>query len=145
MTISPKKIRQIKRGDLPKEGNGYYFMCLNDYYETTGWQDLRNKVYRRDESKCVYCDSPYNLQAHHMRYPESFFVGQDKHINTESDNIDKIITLCDECHSEVHPHKISVNRNVKNLTYLYEEEKPEDEIDFNMLTFPPVPDAEDDE
>ena len=56
--------------------------------------ELSNIVLERDEHKCVKCNDSNNLECHHI-YP----------VNIEplfSADVDNCITLCEECHKEVH-------------------------------------------
>lgn len=56
--------------------------------------ELRQIVLERDGYKCIKCDATENLNCHHI-YPISIEP-------LESADVDNCITLCDECHKEVH-------------------------------------------
>lgn len=56
--------------------------------------ELRKMVLARDESKCVKCGETENLQCHHI-YPVATNP-------LESADVDNCITLCINCHKEVH-------------------------------------------
>lgn len=58
------------------------------------WQNKRNKILKRDEYKCVKCSSKKILQVHHLKYKA-------KALPWEYSNSD-LITLCSNCHYEVH-------------------------------------------
>jgi len=56
--------------------------------------ELREMVLERDKNQCVKCESTNDLQCHHI-YPVSTNP-------IESTDVDNCITLCKECHIEVH-------------------------------------------
>ncbi|BAZ92645.1 restriction endonuclease [Thiohalobacter thiocyanaticus] len=135
MGLSRKTIRDIKKGLLPKYGHGYHFMPLVDYYDTTTWEGLRTAALKRDNGVCAECGTSINLQVHHVRYPESYFIGRDRYINIEADEIGNLVTLCEQHHSERHSHIIQNIHRGERVTYLYEEDMPQEEIDFRTVTF----------
>lgn len=67
-------------------------MPEDDYLETSVWRDLRAKVLERDKFKCRQCGAPYNLEVHHIKYPEAW--GEER--------LEDLVTLCDRCHAEIH-------------------------------------------
>jgi 5-methylcytosine-specific restriction endonuclease McrA len=56
------------------------------------YDQLRNQVLRRDDWRCQICGSTRNLQVHHKRLRSQ--QGSDDELN--------LITLCVDCHEEVH-------------------------------------------
>ena len=56
--------------------------------------ELRQMVLKRDEYQCVKCGSDENLECHHI-IPVSI----EPLLSADMDNC---ITLCSECHKEVH-------------------------------------------
>ena len=56
--------------------------------------ELRQMVLKRDDYKCVKCDNVNELHCHHI-----FPVSTDPLLSADIDNC---ITLCVECHKEVH-------------------------------------------
>ena len=65
-----------------------------DYYsylKTQAWEEMRQKIFRRDGFKCVICHEAKNLNVHHITYEN---LGAEK----ESD----LVTLCQACHEKVH-------------------------------------------
>ena len=60
------------------------------------WQQMRLRVYERDNFKCKICgDSKSTLNAHHAHYHPSSDGPWDYDMRT-------IITLCAKCHEEEH-------------------------------------------
>ena len=61
------------------------------YLDSRTWAELRNKALDRDEYHCCICNSPHNLEVHHLRYPQV--------LGTE--RISDLMTLCDKCHERL--------------------------------------------
>ena len=135
MPLNPRKVRQIRDGLLPMSGDGYCFMRLLGYYETTTWEALRNQALRRDSGECTECGSRYDLEVHHVRYPEYFFRGKHRFINVEGDVAENLVTLCTQHHADRHPHFTIGGVASEKPACLYEEETPASEIDFRSVTF----------
>lgn len=57
------------------------------------WDERRRAVFRRDDFTCQKCGARSGLQCHHLESGPS-----------RSHAIDKLITLCESCHEDVHPH-----------------------------------------
>ena len=57
-----------------KNGNRVYTNCQmneSDYMHLSPrWFELRNECLKRDEMRCTMCGSPFNLQVHHLSYPD---------------------------------------------------------------------------
>jgi 5-methylcytosine-specific restriction endonuclease McrA len=56
--------------------------------------ELRNMVLERDNNQCVKCGNKENLQCHHILPAATDPI--------ESADMDNCITLCKDCHKEVH-------------------------------------------
>jgi 5-methylcytosine-specific restriction endonuclease McrA len=56
------------------------------------YQELRQRVLRRDGWRCQFCGSRANLEVHHQRFRSHS--GEDAEQN--------LITLCASCHSRIH-------------------------------------------
>ena len=70
------------------------------------WQQLRLRVFERDEWKCRACgEKSKTLNAHHPVY-HPFSEGPWDY------EIDSIVTLCSECHSDEHSGLDSSKANV---------------------------------
>lgn len=61
------------------------------------YREWRQEVLRRDDRRCIECESTINLEAHHIKefskYKELRFA------------VDNGITLCRQCHKELHRKK----------------------------------------
>jgi len=58
------------------------------------WQELREKVLKRDNYSCVLCSSPHFLNCHHTHYRYLGYGGKKEESSC--------ITLCVTCHSNIH-------------------------------------------
>ena len=56
------------------------------------YQDLRERVLRRDSWRCQFCGSMKNLEVHHQLFRS----------HSGEDIIDNLITACNDCHSSMH-------------------------------------------
>ena len=75
-----------------------------DKYKTPEWQELRERILRRDEFRCVGCavkDVP--LAVHHLLY--------DKHKEIWEVPDWYLVTLCKRCHAKEHVISHSLPRN----------------------------------
>lgn len=76
-------------------GQRWYSKCQmneDDYMNLSAiWQKLRRRKLQLNPV-CERCQSPVNVQVHHLRYPEIW--GEEQ--------IEDLMTLCDECHRAVH-------------------------------------------
>jgi 5-methylcytosine-specific restriction endonuclease McrA len=62
--------------------------------EQSEYQELRERVLRRDGWRCQFCGSMKNLEVHHQTFRSHS--GEDIAIN--------LITLCSDCHQSIHRH-----------------------------------------
>jgi 5-methylcytosine-specific restriction endonuclease McrA len=62
------------------------------YYATKEWKELRDRVLKRDEYKCVECGSTNHLIAHHEIPRE----------DGGADHESNLKTLCNSCHYKAH-------------------------------------------
>lgn len=60
--------------------------------EAPAYEELRQRVLRRDHWRCQFCGSMTNLAVHHQRFRSHS--GEDREEN--------LITLCASCHSAIH-------------------------------------------
>jgi 5-methylcytosine-specific restriction endonuclease McrA len=60
------------------------------------WIKKRNKVFSRDNHKCVLCTSKQNLQVHHLYY------FQDNVALAWQYPYEALITVCKSCHEKIH-------------------------------------------
>lgn len=138
MRLNRDKIRRIKTGLLPKAGKGYRFVPLADYYDSSEWLDLRDQALRRDGGACAECGSRYDLEVHHNKYPQDFFLGKQKYINVEDDALEKLVTLCNEHHAYRHAHlapKFEDGDENRKPHVPYQDDDAPEEIDFRRVGF----------
>ena len=69
-----------------------------EYLKSEYWLLVKSQVHKRDDYKCVKCESEKNLCVHHRTYE---FIG--------SENLDELVTLCKKCHYSF--HKTFPNQN----------------------------------
>ena len=62
------------------------------------WQSVARRVRMRDGHRCRLCGSTVNLEVHHLTY----YVNGCSIVGHESEHMDKLITLCGECHAAQH-------------------------------------------
>lgn len=62
------------------------------FLETAYWADVRSRVLARDKH-CQYCGKSNHLQVHHLTY---------QHHGKEHEHLEDLVTLCQQCHSEIH-------------------------------------------
>lgn len=68
-------------------------MGLDDYIRVSPiWETLREQRLLKDDYHCKRCGTPFNLQVHHVKYPDVW----------GEESINDLVTLCDTCHSSVH-------------------------------------------
>jgi 5-methylcytosine-specific restriction endonuclease McrA len=61
---------------------------------TREYEDLRERVLRRDGWRCQFCGSMTNLELHHQQFRS----------HSGEDTEDNLITLCTDCHCRWHGH-----------------------------------------
>ena len=72
------------------------------------WDKIRKQVYERDNYTCRLCRAKdVKLYAHHI-------VSKSK---GGSDNLENLVSLCEECHIKQHPH-LQRQRDKRKLEYL---------------------------
>jgi 5-methylcytosine-specific restriction endonuclease McrA len=60
--------------------------------ERPEYEELRQRVLRRDDWRCQFCGSRLSLEVHH----------QDFRSHSGEDTEENLITICTRCHSLVH-------------------------------------------
>jgi 5-methylcytosine-specific restriction endonuclease McrA len=58
------------------------------------YDELRQRVLRRDGWRCQSCGTMSNLEVHHQEFRSQG--GPDSELN--------LVTLCKQCHEEIHRH-----------------------------------------
>ena len=66
-----------------------------EYLNSRTWSKIRNEALERDKYECSICRSPYNLEVHHLRYPDV--------LGTEP--LSDLMTLCRDCHKKLEDYK----------------------------------------
>lgn len=70
-------------------------LSWEEQYKHPNWQKLRLKVFQRDNFKCKKCGNKHELlHAHHLRYDKNKYIWEVP--------IYDIITLCENCHRDIH-------------------------------------------
>ena len=78
--LEPKRAEKIKNGSEYQE-----------YIKSQEWQEVRQKIFKRDNFRCVKCGASKNLQVHHITYEN---LGEEKYAD--------LVTLCNDCHNATH-------------------------------------------
>jgi len=58
------------------------------------YDQLRNQVLRRDSWRCQLCGTMFKLEVHHKQ----------SRSQSGHDSEENLITLCSECHAQIHDH-----------------------------------------
>ena len=86
------------------------------FYHTPEWRHKRAEILRRDHNECVRC------REEHHRLRQANTVHHIQHLDLHPEYAltdDNLISLCFECHNEVHPEKFeAIERKNK-----YDDEK----------------------
>lgn len=66
-----------------------------EYLRSPEWAKVKERVLQRDRHRCQNpeCGSLENLEVHHVSYA---------HVGDEMKHLSDLITLCHDCHREVH-------------------------------------------
>jgi 5-methylcytosine-specific restriction endonuclease McrA len=62
--------------------------------DADAYHELHRQVLERDGWRCQVCGSMQNLQVHHLKFRS----------RSGSDEEQNLITLCAECHEQIHSH-----------------------------------------
>ena len=71
-------------------------MPYNEFLKTPYWKTIAEAVKDRDGNKCQRCGAEKRLHVHHLNY---------QHHGDELNHFDDLVTLCRNCHKEVHDEK----------------------------------------
>src|ERR1700741_4863627 len=80
------------------------------FYKTPHWLVLRQRVFARDDWRCVLCDSPENIECHHRTYARK-----------GKEELRDCYTLCEPCHDVVTDYQ-------RRLRYATRELPPVQEV-----------------
>ena len=75
-----------KRAEHVKNSSEY-----QAYLNSNEWQETRQRIFKRDNFRCVLCGCSKNLQVHHITYEN---LGEEKDAD--------LVTFCDKCHNSIH-------------------------------------------
>ena len=106
--LSPQKATKncTPRGKYHPNYNEY----CKGYCRGRNWEEQRQLALKRDEFKCVECDSTKNLHVHHIisywKFDGDYVLAND---------IDNLITLCASCHFTKHEPWLLNNLNKRSL------------------------------
>jgi nitrate/TMAO reductase-like tetraheme cytochrome c subunit len=81
----PIKKRKIKKPEI-NHAKGLSYL---EFLETKYWENVRKKVFARDNNQCVICHTSKNLRVHHETYKNHGF---------EHTHLEDLTTLCNDCH-----------------------------------------------
>lgn len=59
-----------------------------EYLRSEYWRTLRRFIFERDEYRCVLCNSPARIEAHHRTYERCPY----------QERLSDVYTLCAKCH-----------------------------------------------
>ena len=102
--------RQFKAKELCKKEQ--HIPLIEDYINNKRYNGNYYLVFKRDKMCCAICGSKENLCVHHID-------GFDEN-KPENNNENKMITLCRECHSNIHSGNLSIPEEVLNSIDYYE-------------------------
>ena len=77
----------IKFDEIPEERD------YDNYLRSEKWKNIRNQVLERDKYKCKICGTTEKLRVHHKNY---------ENIYQEENALCDLVTLCENCHKELH-------------------------------------------
>ena len=97
----------------------------DDQLKDPKWYALRDKVKRRDEYKCVICDSPAMLHVHHKHYLYGKLAWEYPLTN--------FITVCASCHKMIHDN-ININSFFLNNVYSAVEVVRKEPVKLNKIS-----------
>lgn len=106
-------------------------MTYKEQLLTENWRNLKNKVLKRDNNKCVRCRKKENLHIHHLSYIKTKKAWEYPLKNFK--------TLCNICHEEEHknrhistffkkqkPKKNNLTKDQRKLKRMYESLSPKE-------------------
>jgi 5-methylcytosine-specific restriction endonuclease McrA len=91
-------IREAER----EQSNRLWWLAYDEYLRSPTWREKRRGVLLRCDGMCEGCGDQRATQVHHKSYPQDVMPGSDEWIRLEK--LFDLVALCDECHSDLHPH-----------------------------------------
>lgn len=86
---NPKRDELLQQLDSLTDRQAYYRF---EYLQSEAWQRKRYVVLKRDNWTCVYCGKGAS-QVHHKQYAKN---------NIGSEPIDWLVSVCKNCHDQIH-------------------------------------------
>lgn len=80
------ELLEQKRAEKVKSSKEY-----EEYIKSKEWQETRQRIFKRDNFRCVKCGGSKNLHVHHITYEN---LGEEKDAD--------LVTLCEKCHNGTH-------------------------------------------
>ena len=89
------KLKEIGYQDVDFDFiNNNTYKSYKDQLKDKRWKKLANKIRKRDNYTCQKCGSHKHLQVHHKKYIKGRLAWEYDESN--------LVTLCSECHKEIH-------------------------------------------
>ena len=111
--LSRQRVHQLISG---------YTLLSSSLRTKIGWYpQIKAAVLERDNNQCVKCGSAENLVLHHID-------GNDKH-----NNIDNLVTLCSNCHLDLHRPKIGTRRRSERVNSVLEYYKKHPNVTLSSI------------
>lgn len=98
----------------------------DEFYESIYWSEVRAIVKERDLQKCVICDTDYGLHVHHKNYD---FKENEEHLN-----LDKLVTLCGNCHKAFHNSNTATRLRINTKVITVKNDERFGIIGMNLIT-----------
>src|SRR5262252_2570123 len=89
-------------------------LSLDAIYKSAYWRAFRLQVFERDDWRCVFCNSPEELDCHHRNYERK-----------GKEELRDCYTLCRECHDVVTNHQRDKRYTTRELPPVQEVGAPE--------------------
>lgn len=96
-----KPIKERVYPEITESQKKHYNVFIRGAY----WKLVRNIILKRDEKTCQKCGSKEKLQVHHKTY---------KNHLREHENLQDLVTLCENCHKKEHGIVPNYKRITKN-------------------------------
>jgi NAD-dependent SIR2 family protein deacetylase len=85
------------------------------YLKSDKWKKIKETILDRDCHKCVICGvglSNRNVNIHHLNYE-----------NIYDEKREDLISLCNDCHEDIHKSKMTFNSYLKKIKEIKKKEK----------------------
>lgn len=93
--------QQLKTGEWVRKAAAVSYRGWKAFYHTTAWKKKRKQILARDHNACQRCRGKGRYRqavtVHHVRHLKDV-----PELALEDGNL---VSLCSECHEEMHPEK----------------------------------------